>query len=84
MNIIEAAADPHLFARWFRDRETWQAWFVFLRALFGLPMSENDRALYERCTDRSDTPAAKHGSSSAAAAASRWSSPSSPYSSPLS
>jgi hypothetical protein len=57
VNIIEATADPNLFARWFRDRETWQAWFVFLRALFGLPMSEDDRALYERCTDRSDTPA---------------------------
>jgi hypothetical protein len=57
MNIIDATADPNLFARWFRDRETWQAWFVFLRALFGLPMSEGDRALYERCTGRSDAPA---------------------------
>jgi hypothetical protein len=57
MNIIEATADPNLFAAWFRDRETWQAWLVFLRALFGLSMSEGDRALYERCTGRSDTPA---------------------------
>ena len=57
MTIVEAAADPNLFARWFRDRETWRGWFVFLRALFGLPMSENERAVYERCTGRTDTPA---------------------------
>jgi hypothetical protein len=57
VTIVEAAADPNLFGRWFRDRDTWRAWFVFLRALFGLPMSEDDRALYERCTGRSDVPA---------------------------
>jgi hypothetical protein len=29
--IIEACGDPSLFARWFRQPETWRAWFVFLR-----------------------------------------------------
>jgi hypothetical protein len=57
VNILQATADPNLFAGWFRDRTTWRAWFVFLRALFGLPLSGEDLALYERCTGRSDTPA---------------------------
>lgn len=54
MTIVEACADPNLFARWFRDRETWRGWFVFLRALFGLPMAADDRALYKQCTGRDE------------------------------
>ena len=57
VTILEACADPNLFARWFRDRDTWRAWFVFLRALFGLPMSADDLALYKECTGREDPPA---------------------------
>jgi hypothetical protein len=57
VNIIEAIADPNLFARWFRDPATWRAWFVFLRALFGLPMSQDDLALFKQCTRRDDPPA---------------------------
>ena len=56
VTIVDAIADPNLFARWFRDRETWRAWFVFLRALFGLPMSADDLALYRQCTGRDDPP----------------------------
>jgi hypothetical protein len=33
------------------------AWFVFLRALFGLPMSPEELALYRRCTARDGPPA---------------------------
>ena len=32
-SIIDACGDPELFARWFREKETWRSWFVFLRAL---------------------------------------------------
>jgi hypothetical protein len=52
LNIIEAAADPNLFAPWFRDRATWRAWFAFLRALFGLPLSPDDRSIFTQCTGR--------------------------------
>jgi hypothetical protein len=54
--IIHAVEDEALFAPWFRDAETWRAWFVFLRALFGLPMSAEDLALYRQCTGRDEPP----------------------------
>ena len=54
--IIDVCRDPELFAGWFRDAATWRSWFVFLRALFGLPMSGTDRKLYKQCTGRDDLP----------------------------
>lgn len=58
MNILEAIDDPNLFAPWFRDRATWRAWLAFLAALFALPMSDDQLALYRACTGRETTPAA--------------------------
>jgi hypothetical protein len=55
--IIDACGDPALFARWFRDAETWRAWFVFLRVLFGLPLSAAQQALFHQCTGRETPPA---------------------------
>jgi hypothetical protein len=43
ITIIEACADAALFARWFRKPDTWRAWFVFLRTLFGVPIATGDR-----------------------------------------
>ena len=54
--IIDAINDPQLFAPWFKDRETWLAWFVFLKALFALSMSAQELALYQRCTGRTTAP----------------------------
>jgi hypothetical protein len=59
LNILEATADPQLFARWFRDRSTWQAWFGFLAALFALPMSPEQLATFRQCTGRNDPPKEK-------------------------
>jgi hypothetical protein len=56
VTILDACTDSALFAPWFRDRKTWTAWFTFLRALFGLPMTDDDLALYARCTGRSGRP----------------------------
>jgi hypothetical protein len=53
--IIDAINDGNLFAGWFKDRSTWAAWFVFLRALFGLPLAPHQLPLYRECTGR-DTP----------------------------
>lgn len=52
VSIIEATEDPVLFARWFRKRETWAHWFAFLKALFGLPMSEAELETFRSCTGR--------------------------------
>jgi hypothetical protein len=56
MNLIEAMRDPNLFAPWFKKTETWAAWRAFLSALFALPMSDEQLALYRQCTGRSEPP----------------------------
>jgi hypothetical protein len=58
MNILEAIADPHLFAPWFRDPATWTAWRAFLAALFALPMSDVELELFARHTGRATAPLA--------------------------
>lgn len=55
-NIIEAVNDPNLFRPLFRDLETWEAWKAFLKALFALPMDDNELALYRKCTGRETPP----------------------------
>ena len=45
ITLIDACNDRHLFADWFRDREPWAAWFAFIAALFGSPMTPERRDL---------------------------------------
>jgi hypothetical protein len=54
--LLDAVDDPQLFAPWFKDRSTWAAWFVFLRALFGLPLAPHQLALFTECTGRTEAP----------------------------
>src|SRR5690349_18962614 len=56
MNIIDAINDPRLFAPVFRDARSWQAWFAFLSALFGLSMDVEQRRIFTQCTHRTDRP----------------------------
>ena len=56
MNILTAINDPNLFAPWFRDRATWKAWMAFLAAVFALPMTPEQLALYRECTGRDARP----------------------------
>jgi hypothetical protein len=56
MNLIEAMADRHLFASWFKNPATWAAWRAFLVALFGLPMTEDQAAAYRQHTARTTLP----------------------------
>jgi hypothetical protein len=58
MTLLDAVRDKHLFAPWFKNEATWRAWFTFLSALFALPMTEDQLALYRECTGRSEPPAA--------------------------
>ena len=51
LSIIDACRDPDLFAPWFKDTETWAAWFCFLKVLFGLPLLDpTELALFQECT----------------------------------
>jgi hypothetical protein len=54
--ILDAIADKHLFAPWFRDKKTWEAWFTVITALFGLPLTEDQLANYQQCTGRAVAP----------------------------
>ncbi|MGH6875865.1 MAG: hypothetical protein ACREHV_00650 [Rhizomicrobium sp.] len=56
-NIIEAVADPAIFAPHFRERETWQPWWTAVRAIFGLPMSADELPVFRECTGREEAPA---------------------------
>lgn len=55
-SILDTTDDPSLFARWFKDRATWQAWFAFLSALFALPLTPEQLAIYQKCTGRTAPP----------------------------
>jgi len=55
VNILQALADPKVFAGHFRG-PTWDAWRVFLAALFALPMTPEQWAIYQRHTGRSVPP----------------------------
>ncbi len=57
MNIADALDSPDLFARHFRG-DTWDTWKVFLRALFGLPMTTEQVTVFEHHTGRQTPPAA--------------------------
>ncbi|MEQ1953402.1 hypothetical protein [Mesorhizobium sp. CN2-181] len=56
MNILQACADPKLFAPWFRNPATYSAWFTFLAALFALPMDDQQLAIFRQFTGRSEAP----------------------------
>ena len=58
VTLIDAMADPNLFAPWFRDPASWSAWRAFLSALFALPMPDEQLAIYNRCTGRAEPPTA--------------------------
>ena len=61
MDLIEACRDRNLFAPWFKNAAGWQSWLVFLRALFALPMTDEDRSVFEKHTGRV-TPSAEPAS----------------------
>lgn len=56
LTILDAIADPQLFAPWFKSAETWAAWFAFLATLFALPMTASQLATYRECTGRNEPP----------------------------
>jgi hypothetical protein len=51
MNILDAIDDPNVFGTHFRA-DTWGAWRSFLAALFALPMTGEQMAIFQKCTGR--------------------------------
>ncbi len=47
MNIVEALADPNLFAPWFKG-SSWRLWQVVLKATFNIPLTQGEQALFAR------------------------------------
>ena len=56
MNILQAFDHPDLFGGAIRNPETFYAWRVFLSALFGLTVAEEDLKLFTECTGRTTAP----------------------------
>ncbi|WP_202639254.1 hypothetical protein [Bradyrhizobium sp. CCBAU 051011] len=54
--LLDAIADPRLFARNFKNPESWIAWTALIAAAFGLPMDQDQLAIYRKCTGRVDPP----------------------------
>ena len=59
MDILQAIKDPAVFAPFFKGK-TWDAWFVFLAALFALPMTDEQLAIYTKFTGRTTPPTSPH------------------------
>lgn len=53
--ILEAMSDPKLFGPFFRGT-SWEAWRAFLVALFALPPTPAQQALFATCTGRTELP----------------------------
>jgi hypothetical protein len=56
VNILDAINDPKVFGEHFRSG-TWDAWLAFLAALFALPMTDEQLAVYRKHTQRDLPPA---------------------------
>ena len=55
-DIVSAVGHGGMFARWFKKPETWSAWLAFLKAVFGLELSDAERVIFTQCTGRTDLP----------------------------
>ena len=53
LSIIDACRDPQIFQPWFKDEQTWLAWFAFLKSMFGLALDEKELAIFQKHTGRS-------------------------------
>src|SRR5271165_334228 len=52
ISILDACCDPAIFGPWFKDAATWAAWFAFLKVMFGLPLNDDEFAIFRKHTGR--------------------------------
>ncbi|SIO49700.1 hypothetical protein SAMN05443247_06523 [Bradyrhizobium erythrophlei] len=52
ITILDAVRDTKLFQPWFKRHASWDNWLIFLAALFALPMTPQQLAVYQQCTGR--------------------------------
>lgn len=52
IDIVATILSDKAFAKFFPRPETWAAWVVFHRALYGLEMDEDELAVFTQCTGR--------------------------------
>lgn len=52
-SILDAMTDEAIFGEWFRDRESWAAWFAFIKTMFGHQLDANELEVFRQCTNRS-------------------------------
>ncbi len=57
-SIIDAINNPKLFGSlpWFKKLQTWTAWLAVLKSIFGLPMTADDLAIFQRHPGRTTPP----------------------------
>src|SRR5262249_11051540 len=55
-DVVQAIRNPKLFGSMFKSLDSWQAWIVWLKAVFGLEMDASEIELYRRSTGRTDPP----------------------------
>jgi len=51
LDIVSCMNDPELFQPWF-DGETWNAWRTILKAIYALPMSDEEKAFFRTVAER--------------------------------
>jgi hypothetical protein len=56
VSIIDAIENERLFAPAMARGADWGAWKTYLRALFGLPLSDAEMPLFTQCTGRAEPP----------------------------
>lgn len=56
LTLLDAIADPKLFKPFFKNPTSWLPWTAWICAAFGLPMSQEQLAIYRACTGRKDAP----------------------------
>ena len=58
VTILDALDDPNLLGGAVKDPTTFVPWRALFAALFGLPMSEDEAAVFQTCTGLLDAPTA--------------------------
>ena len=51
-DIIEAIESPSFFGPAFKDPKTWRNWMVLLKAIYALPLSDEEMEIFRQCTGR--------------------------------